>query len=183
MSLILMYSKQVLLALWLASFSFAYAHSGRTNSDGCHNERATGGYHCHSGRAATPGYSSSRPSLGQVPVRNEDYYNRLLARALNGKAETSHDYIYEGGRATIRVDIETSKHVIEGGLDKRSSLDSLQQAVFAAIVTGKKPVVVIYDTDGKEGRFEHRIKSASKRANVEFLNLNETEIKNLTGFK
>ena len=25
------------------------AHSGRTNSSGCHNNRKTGGYHCHGG--------------------------------------------------------------------------------------------------------------------------------------
>lgn len=25
----------------------SYAHSGRTNSQGCHNNRRTGGYHCH----------------------------------------------------------------------------------------------------------------------------------------
>ncbi|MDP1782340.1 MAG: YHYH domain-containing protein [Hydrogenophaga sp.] len=25
----------------------ALAHSGGTNSDGCHHERKTGGYHCH----------------------------------------------------------------------------------------------------------------------------------------
>lgn len=28
---------------------FAYSHSGRTNSAGCHNVTATGGYHCHGG--------------------------------------------------------------------------------------------------------------------------------------
>lgn len=25
----------------------ALAHSGRTNSEGCHNNTRTGGYHCH----------------------------------------------------------------------------------------------------------------------------------------
>jgi hypothetical protein len=25
----------------------ALAHSGRTNSSGCHNDRKNGGYHCH----------------------------------------------------------------------------------------------------------------------------------------
>lgn len=25
----------------------AFAHSGGTDSSGCHNERRTGGYHCH----------------------------------------------------------------------------------------------------------------------------------------
>ena len=28
----------------------AFAHGGGLNSEGCHNERATGGYHCHRGR-------------------------------------------------------------------------------------------------------------------------------------
>lgn len=27
--------------------TFAYAHSGGTNGQGCHNETKTGGYHCH----------------------------------------------------------------------------------------------------------------------------------------
>lgn len=44
------------------------AHSGRTNSDGCHNNRKTGGYHCHGIKRhskvhkpykATSSYSSS----------------------------------------------------------------------------------------------------------------------------
>jgi len=29
----------------------ANAHGGRTNSSGCHNNRKTGGYHCHGSRA------------------------------------------------------------------------------------------------------------------------------------
>lgn len=33
--------------------------------------------------------------------------------------------------------------VWEGGLDKRSSLDSIQQALFFSILTGKEPGVVI----------------------------------------
>ncbi|MEZ5932330.1 MAG: YHYH domain-containing protein [Alphaproteobacteria bacterium] len=34
-------------ALILASTAHAIAHSGGTNSDGCHNNHKTGGYHCH----------------------------------------------------------------------------------------------------------------------------------------
>jgi hypothetical protein len=30
----------------------AWAHGGRLNKDGCHNDRKKGGYHCH--RASTP---------------------------------------------------------------------------------------------------------------------------------
>ena len=51
----------------------------------------------------------------------------------------------------------TDEYVIEGGLDKRSSLHSAQQAVFAATLTDKKPAVAIYDNDGQWGKYEHRI--------------------------
>ena len=62
------------------------------------------------------------------------------------------------------MDCETADTVDEGGLDKQSSLDSVQQALFAAHLTGKKPAVVIYTTDGKIGRYAHRIKVACERA-------------------
>src|SRR5688572_23618354 len=37
----------------------ARAHSGGLNSEGCHNDRKNGGYHCHRG-----------PSAGSAPARN-----------------------------------------------------------------------------------------------------------------
>ena len=43
----------------------------------------------------------------------------------------------------MEVDCETGTMVYEGGLDKRSSLDSVQQALFFSHVTGKRPAVVI----------------------------------------
>ena len=36
--------------IFIASFLFsalAFAHSGGTNSSGCHNDHKNGGYHCH----------------------------------------------------------------------------------------------------------------------------------------
>ena len=33
--------------LFLAIASMVSAHSGRTNKDGCHNDKKTGLYHCH----------------------------------------------------------------------------------------------------------------------------------------
>ena len=51
----------VILAILTCSiYSVAYSHSGRTNSSGCHNVRATGGYHCHGGGSSSS--SSSRSS-------------------------------------------------------------------------------------------------------------------------
>lgn len=34
-------------------YDFAHAHSGRTNSAGCHNVTATGDYHCHGGSSSS----------------------------------------------------------------------------------------------------------------------------------
>lgn len=38
--------KLLAIALLLAS-TFALAHSGGTDKNGCHHDRKTGGYHCH----------------------------------------------------------------------------------------------------------------------------------------
>ena len=98
----------------------------------------------------------------------EDAYNASFCSSMGGEAEVRHDYTYPAGTSYIRVDCETADTVYEGGLDKRSSLDSVQQALFAAHLTGKQPAVVIYNTDGKIGRYEHRIKVACERAGVAF---------------
>ena len=39
--------KTIVLVLALAASTAAIAHSGRTNSQGCHNDNRTGTYHCH----------------------------------------------------------------------------------------------------------------------------------------
>jgi len=39
--------KYVLMVLALAFSLTAFAHSGGTDSNGCHHDRKTGGYHCH----------------------------------------------------------------------------------------------------------------------------------------
>ncbi|MBQ4825191.1 MULTISPECIES: hypothetical protein [unclassified Leisingera] len=98
---------------------------------------------------------------------NEAYFISLLCGALfGGQPETVHKFTYPGGAASIRTDCENSNRVIEFGLDKRSSLDSIQQALFAAEITGKEPVVVLIDTDSRMGRFEWRIARAANIADV-----------------
>ena len=51
----------LLAVLWSANL---HAHSGRTNSEGCHNDNKRGGYHCHGG-----GSSSAARSSTVVPQR------------------------------------------------------------------------------------------------------------------
>ena len=76
----------------------------------------------------------------------------------------------------VKADCVTETQVIEAGLDKRSSLDSVQQAVFFATLTGKEPVVVIYDTDGKVGKYEYRIKSACDWLGVKYISVSVNSI-------
>jgi len=106
------------------------------------------------------------PSIAFADTEAE--LNRQFCDSIGGKTETRHHYTYAGGRSYIQMDCETPNMVYEGGLDKRSSLDSVQQALFASYVTGKRPAVVIYDTDRKEGWFEYRIRTVCQKAGVQY---------------
>ena len=148
-------------------FNFeVFAHGGGLNKEGCHNNRQTGDYHCHRG-----GASNKKPRTTSVkPSGSEAYFNDLFATALSGRREVRLNYVVPENGLTgfVIIDIETAEMVIEGGLDKRSSLDGVQQALFASTITGKLPAVAIYDTDGVWGKIEHRIHTAAKAANVKF---------------
>ena len=148
-------------------------HPGRTNSEGCHAGKLP--RHCHdgtrSGHPAQGNQLAPTKETGRSAPRttaSEDDYNRWFCTMVNGETETRHGYTSAGGRSYVEVDCETGTMVYEGGLDKRSSLDSVQQALFFSHVTGKRPAVVIYDTDGREGRFEYRIRIACRKAGVRY---------------
>ena len=54
---------------WAVGISFIYsnciyAHSGGTNSDGCHNDNINGGYHCHNSNDSSSSSSSSSEDAG-----------------------------------------------------------------------------------------------------------------------
>lgn len=87
---------------------------------------------------------------------------------LGGETEVRHDFSVGDGTARIRVDCETDTQVIEVGWDRRSALDSVQQALFAASLTGKDPAVMLIDTDGHIGPFETRVRTAAAMSDVAF---------------
>ena len=159
-----------LLCLSLLSFMALpiQGHPGRTDAGGCHAGKLP--RHCHAGtRSGQPAQGNpSAPVKETGPSASEDDYNRWFCTRVNGETATRHGYTSAGGRRYVEVDCETGTMVYEGGLDKRSSLDSVQQALFFSHVTGKRPAVVIYDTDGREGRFEYRIRVACRKAGVRY---------------
>ena len=105
-----------------------------------------------------------------VPVyaqNTEAEYNKQFCDSIGGKTETKHTYTYgEGRKGYVLVDCETDTMVWEGGLDRRSSLDSVQQALFTAHLTDKLPAVVIYDTDDTIGKYEYRILTAGEKVGI-----------------
>lgn len=103
--------------------------------------------------------------------KNEDYYNNIFCDSLNGKRETKHYYKYSTKQSFIKIDCETESYVYEGGLDKRSSLDSIQQAMFFSILTNKKPAIVVFDTDNIYGKYEYRLKAVADKLKIKFIRI------------
>lgn len=97
----------------------------------------------------------------------------ILCAMLGGEPEVRHTYTIDDGGHHVRLDCETDTHAIEVGLDKRSSLDSVQQAEFAGWLAGKEPMVILIDRDGVEGAIEYRVKTAARRMGVVYRTYSE----------
>ena len=112
------------------------------------------------------------------PFHNERHYNRLLAHCLQGEAESKIAYRLNHIKRIVRADVETEKYVIEAGLDYyRSTLDSVQQVLFFLIHRPQKqPVIIIYDTDNKEGTIEHQIRLVCQRLGITFKRVSAYEL-------
>jgi len=73
------------LSLSLVAATAASAHGGRTNAQGCHNDRVHGGYHCHNAPAAAanrlPEYGQSLAPRATGSGSDAYYANCSAARA------------------------------------------------------------------------------------------------------
>lgn len=104
MKYVLLVLAGVFLSLFL--FTDSFAHSGRTNSAGCHNDYVHGGYHCHNGGYSAPYtpwsctiddlkfYTSSFAESywnSKIDSSVKDTYTKLLERnALQGDLDYWH---------------------------------------------------------------------------------------------
>jgi len=74
--------------LLVLSSRVADAHSGGTNASGCHNETATGGYHCHNGGTtggSTGGSTTSISTSGELPLcPNGQFYSATKSECVCG---------------------------------------------------------------------------------------------------
>ena len=69
--------------LLIALSGSAWAHPGGLNSEGCHNNRKTGDYHCHRGRSAAGSSVDRSRAVGLIGSRSSSAYypNCSAARA------------------------------------------------------------------------------------------------------
>jgi ABC-type molybdate transport system substrate-binding protein len=168
----------VILALLTMSPNFVLAYAGSPNIMGCKMNCEEGDYNCH--RVNNSFNKSQMPNKSKLT--KETAFNQALALLLSGRTEVLLSYNYGNSvntslTASVRIDIVTDEYVIEGGLDKRSSLDSIQQAVFASVLSGKAPAVAVYDTDGLWGKYEHRIWTVANELGIKFYWFDGTKLK------
>jgi len=93
----------------------------------------------------------------------------LCSVLLAGEHQQKLGYSAAYDTSYVVADCVTEAQVIEVGLDrKRSSMDSVHQALFAAHLSGRAPKVVMIDTDGREGKYEYQVRIAAEMAGVAY---------------
>jgi hypothetical protein len=93
----------------------------------------------------------------------------ICALLLGGESELRVSYeIYEGPQS-VRIDCLTETHAIEIGLDgRRSSYDSVHQAIFYGYLTEREPMVILVDTDGEEDNTEYQVRTVAQALGVDY---------------
>ncbi|MEM6609912.1 MAG: hypothetical protein AAF689_15200 [Pseudomonadota bacterium] len=98
-----------------------------------------------------------------------DLLHIICVLVLGGTPEVRTPYAIETGEHFVRIDCLTDTHAVEIGLDdRRSSHDSVHQAIFAAELTDRAPMVVIVDTNGVEEATEYQIDTVARALDVEY---------------
>ena len=95
----------------LGMANHAGAHSGRTNAQGCHNDRKNGGYHCHGGSAQpTSTVSKTSQSLTVAPsdyvrtTTSEDFY--VCVQEVQNLAQTYSATVLSNTSEQYRVQLD-----------------------------------------------------------------------------
>jgi len=118
--------------------SLVIAHSGRTDSKGCHTNRKTGDYHCH----------NKTPSTSQSHYKESVYQKAWCLRS--------------GGQVEVvlpdktRADCITETHAIEFDFGRKWA-EAIGQALYYSIQTGKQPGIVLILEKEKDYKFWIRL--------------------------
>ena len=93
----------------------------------------------------------------------------ICAMLLGGAPEQRVTYDIHEGLQSVRVDCITEAFAIEIGLDgRRSSYDSVHQAIFYGYLTERAPMVIMVDTDGIEDNTEYQVRTVAQALGVAY---------------
>ena len=82
----------------LISPVFAYAHGGRTNAEGCHNDKKNGGYHCHGS-----GLAEAESPVSALKSSNAACGSKNLCKEMDSCDEAKH-YLNDCGLSRLDRD-------------------------------------------------------------------------------
>lgn len=120
--------------------------------------------------AVLAGFIFTTSFANDLVIKNESYYNDKFCAEIGGQREVKHFYTTDNGlQGFVLVDCKTEDEVYEGGLNKRSSLDSIQQALFFAAITGKKPAIVLHKSKQLNDKYKFRIQKAAEKIKLKLV--------------
>ena len=123
--------KLIIILLTSLISNIAWPHGGGLNKDGCHNERKTGGYHCHRGNSpVTPNMPKQKTNID-----SEKSINTKWCASRGGIAEFRTQY------GTF-VDCLTEDYAVEAEYDTNWK-EAIGQSLHYAEATGKLPAILL----------------------------------------
>ena len=121
---------KISIILTLLLSSAAWSHGGGLNKDGCHNDRKTGGYHCHRSQTNIPNLvQPEKPSFSEKDIA------RIWCEAKEGQSEFRTRY-------GTYVDCLTKDYAIEVERDKNWK-EAIGQSLHYAESTKKKAGILL----------------------------------------
>jgi len=134
------------LAFWFCFLlipSLVIAHSGRTDSKGCHTNRKTGEYHCHNKKSPSTSQNSTQTHY------KESVYQKAWCLRNRGQVEVVLP-------DKTRADCITDTHAIEFDYGRKWA-EAIGQALYYSIQTGKQPGIVLILENEKDYKFWIRL--------------------------
>lgn len=149
--------KYIAVALCLVGLgaSQAFAHPGKTNSSGCHNNRKTGDYHCHGGNSAS--------MTKEKPQSTKSTESMKLKVVSVGDGDTFRATRTTGEKVTVRLACIDAPEIKQAPYGNKSR-DYLRQL----IPVGQSVQAKVVDTD-KYGRKVAIIEAGGKNVNLKLV--------------
>lgn len=137
--------------LSLSSFNL-FAHGGGLNSEGCHNDRKQGTYHCHR-------YKNPSTDLNQnIKNNSEKSFNRKFCKLQGGTTE------FKTSDGTF-VDCLTDTYAIETDFANKW-YEAIGQSLHYSEVTGKKPAILLINKKSYRIDYEDRLNRVINKFNL-----------------